>query len=295
MRVSDANPDAWIPPPLPGDAICALLGGVPWQPADHLHSGEGAELAELRARPLLFGAPRRRATSGRRGRRPPLAADAYERWLGAWPAAVRSWSGLPYTELASSPAHDTRGRSFAHAATDWGPCRRSAPRSLAPTHGSARASTETTHSPTRGGAAEAARCTDAISGRDLPTGTACVGPLYAVATRWARNPAGDPPWLVISETHRDPLAADGPTEFNRVIAGTEWGRIPYPPQRLRAAASSVRSRVPTTLAADRAPPRSHRLATTVSTTPPPQWTLPRRPRASGSASPICLTPQRLSS
>ena len=224
VHVGDANPAAWTPPPLPGDKVCGLVGGTPWKPAEDLHSGAGARLAEFRARPFLFGTTNAPPSDAAVEDLQSLA-DAYERWLAAWLPAVRSWSFHPYAALASPAALAERDRLFVRASADWGivyprcsPFRRSDAWLGAHIEGDR----AVTYSWRRG---EAARCTDATSGRDLATGTECVGPLFAIATRWERNPAGDPPWLVVSEVHRDPLAADGAARFGAALVGAEWDRI----------------------------------------------------------------------
>ena len=225
VRISDADPAMWTPPPLPDDTVCGLIGGTPWQAPEDLHSGAGADLAEFRARPFLFGATADAPPSNTAMEDLASLAAAYERWLAAWPAAARSWSILPYAELASSTALAERDRSFARISGEWGdaqplcsPFNRSDAWLGARIDGDA----AFTYSWRRG---EAARCTDATTGRDLSAGADCVGPLYAVATRWNRNPAGDPPWLVVSETHRDPLSGDRASQFASALAGAPWDGI----------------------------------------------------------------------
>ena len=212
VRIADANPVIWTPPPLPDDTVCNLIGGTPWRPPEDLHSGQGAELAELRARPFVFGVAAGAPPSDAVVEDLQSLADAYERWLAAWPAAVRSWSYHPYDALASGAALGDRARPFVDPSGEWGvdwgpghPLCSPFNRSDAWLGARIDGDRAVTYSWRRG---EAARCTDAASGRELPTDMACIGPLYAVATRWSRNPAGDPPWRVVSETHRDPLAAD---------------------------------------------------------------------------------------
>ena len=225
MRADETDPIAWAPPVLPGDTVCDLVGGTPWRPAADLHEGRGAELAELRARPLLLGSDAAESPSPSEIADLESLAEAYERWLAAWPLAVRSWSSDPYAALASPAALAERDRLFTHPPLDWGPawptCTPFA-RSDAWLAAGIYGDVAVTYSWRRG---EAARCTDDATGRTLPTATTCVGPLYAVAAQWQRNPGGNPPWLMVSETHRDPLHNDGPQRFGHALAGAEWGHV----------------------------------------------------------------------
>ena len=290
-RVSDASPTTWTPPPLPGDMVCNFVGGTPWQPTEDLHDGAGAEFVELRARPLLLGSDATKPPSDAEIEDLGSLADAYEGWLAAWPAAVGAWSSDRYIALASPAVLAERDRLFTHPAIDWGPAWPTCSpftRSDAWLGAAISGDAAVTYSWRRG---EAARCTDDATGRDLPTATACVGPLYAVAALWQRNPGGDPPWLVVSETHRDPLHSDGPRRFDQALAAAHWDavltlhtayaqRIASEESRSDYGACEIRAtpaRAGT--AASSAPDQDHPLASLAPAAPsaPPQWT----PDASG--------------
>ena len=270
---------------------CNFVGGTPWQPTEDLHDGAGAEFAELRARPLLLGSDATKPPSDAETEDLESLADAYEGWLAAWPAAVGAWSSDPYIALASPAVLAERDRLFTHPAIDWGPAWPTCSpftRSDAWLGAAISGDAAVTYSWRRG---EAARCTDDATGRDLPTATACVGPLYAVAVLWQRNPGGDPPWLVVSETHRDPLHSDGPRRFDQALAAAHWDavltlhtayaqRIASEESRSDYGACEIRAtpaRAGT--AASSAPDQDHPLASLApaAPSPPPQWT----PDASG--------------
>ena len=271
VRVDDANPAAWIPPPLPGDAVCGLVGGAPWQPPEDLHDG-GGELTELRARPVLLGTDAAAAPEAAELEDLQSLADAYSRWLATWPAAVRSSSSHPYAGLASPAALAGRDGLFVRTSAAWEnaqPLCSAFKRSDAWLGAHIDGDTALTYSWRRG---EAARCTDAVSGSELPTGAACVGPLYAVATRWERNAAGDPPWLVMSETHRDPLADDGAARFATALGASEWGSVSVLHGAYEGRIAGEESRSDYSACAPRPRPTAALPTRLVSFTAPPEWT-----------------------
>lgn len=107
--------------------------------------------------------------------------------------------------------------------------------------------------------------------------------MYAVATQWQRNPGVDPLWLVVSETHRDPLDSEGPRRFTESLSAAHWEgvRILHVAYAHRIAIEESQSDYTACATGDAAvsdttapaPDQGHPLASVAPTAPPPapQW------------------------